>query len=129
MGSSTKGGLMADAFTIRHDEELERAWDIWVLVRKSLGVSSFGLNLVELPEGGTIPEHDETERDQEEVFFVVDGSPTIIVDGVEYPLRPGSWARVDTVPQRTLRNDGAGIAKVLIASAPRSSGYEPMDWA
>ena len=111
---------MADAFTIRHDEELERAWDIWVLVRKSLGVSSFGLNLVELPEGGTIPEHDETERDQEEVFFVVDGSPTIIVDGVEYPLRPGSWARVDTVPQRTLRNDGAGIAKVLIASAPWS---------
>jgi uncharacterized cupin superfamily protein len=120
---------MAEAVTIRHDEELERAWDVWVLVRKSLGVSSFGLNLVELEEGGSIPEHDEIGRDQEEVFYVVAGEPTLVVDGVDHPLRPGSWARLDVEPRRTVRNDGAGLAKVLIVSAPRTSGYEPMEWA
>ena len=117
------------AVTIKDDQELERAWDIWVLVRKSLGVRSFGINLVELPEGGSIPEHDETGRDQEEVFYVVSGEPTLVVDGVDHPLRAGAFARLDPEPQRTVRNDGAGPARVLIVSAPRTSGYEPMDWA
>jgi quercetin dioxygenase-like cupin family protein len=115
--------------TVRHDDELERDYGKWVLVRRSLGVSSFGLNLVELATGESIPEHDETERDQEEVFFVVAGAPTLVVDGADLPLRRGSWARLDPEAVRTIRNDGAEKAVVLIASAPRTSGYEPMDWA
>lgn len=115
--------------TIKHDEELEREYGKWVLVRRSLGVGSFGLNVVELPTGEEIPEHDETERDQEEVFLVLDGSPTLVVDGAEHGLRPGSFARLDPEPKRTVRNDGDGVARVLIVSAPVSSGYEPMGWA
>ena len=120
---------MAGGYTIKHDEELERAWDIWVLVRSSLGLCAFGLNMVELPTGGSIPEHDETGRDQEEVFFVVAGDPTMVIDGSDHPLRPGSFVRLDPEVTRTVRNDGDGPAKVLIVSAPRTSGYEPMDWA
>lgn len=120
---------MAGGLTIKHDDELERAWDVWVLVRKSLGVQSFGVNAVELPTGGSITEHDETGRDQEEIFFVVSGAPTLVVDGVDHPLRAGSFARLDPEPRRTVRNDGDEVAKVLIVSAPRSSGYEAMDWA
>src|SRR3972149_35841 len=66
---------MAGGFTISHDEELEGAFDVWVLVRKTLGVQAFGINMVELPQGASIPEHDETPRDQEELFYVVAGSP------------------------------------------------------
>ena len=77
---------MAGGFTIKHDNELERACGVWVLVRRSLGLGSFGLNAVELPQGESIPEHDETGRDQEEVFFVVAGSPTIVIDGSDHPL-------------------------------------------
>lgn len=117
------------AVTIKRDDELERAWDMWVLVRKSLGVDSFGINLVELAHGASIPEHDETGRDQEEVFFVVAGTPTLVVDGVEHHLEAGTFARLDPEPTRTIRNDGPGDAKVLIVSAPRTSGYERMDWA
>ena len=120
---------MAGGFTISHDEELERAFDVWVLVRKTLGVQAFGINMVELPQGGSIPEHDETPRDQEELFYVVAGSPTLVVDGAEHPLRAGSFARLDPEPRRTVRNDGGEVARVLIVSAPTSSGYEPMDWA
>jgi len=120
---------MEDGYTIRHDEELERAWDVWVLARKSLGVSSFGINMVELPAGGSITEHDETERDQEEVFYVAAGEPVITIDGVDHALRPGSFARLDPAPRRTVRNDGPDLARVLIVSAPTGSGYEPMGWA
>ena len=51
-----------NGFTIKHDDELERDYGKWVLVRKSLGLSAFGMNAVELPPGDSIPEHDETER-------------------------------------------------------------------
>jgi uncharacterized cupin superfamily protein len=120
---------MAEGFTVRHDDELERAYDKWVLVRRSLGVESFGLNVVELPPGESIPEHDETERGQEEVFLVLDGDATLVIDGVDHELRTGSFARLDPQPRRTVRNDGAQLARVLIVSAPTSSGYEPMGWA
>ncbi|MET0939168.1 MAG: cupin domain-containing protein [Gaiellaceae bacterium] len=116
-------------FTIRHDEELERDFGKWVLVRRSLDVASFGINAVELPPGESIPEHDETERTQEEVFLVLDGTPTMVVDGVDHPLRKGSFVRLDPEPRRTVRNDGASVARVLIVSAPVTSGYEPLPWA
>ncbi len=38
-------------------------------------------------------------------------------------------ARLDPEHRRTVRNDGDEQASVLIVSAPRSSGYEPMSWA
>ena len=100
-----------------------------MLVRRSLGVGSFGINAVELPPGESIPEHDETERAHEEVFLVLEGSPTLVVDGADHALRAGSFARLDPEPKRTVRNDGDALARVLIVSAPVTSGYEPLDWA
>jgi uncharacterized cupin superfamily protein len=116
-------------FTIKHDDELERDYGKWVLVRRSLGLASFGMNAVELPPGDSIPEHDETGRGHEEVFIVLEGSPTLVVDGADHPLRAGSFARLDPEPRRTIRNDGDSVARVLIVSAPVTSGYEPLDWA
>jgi uncharacterized cupin superfamily protein len=116
-------------FTIKHDDELERDFGKWVLVRRSLGVSTFGINAVELPPGDSIPEHDETGRDHEELFLVLEGAPTLVVDGADHPLREGSFARLDPDRVRTVRNDGESVARVLIGSAPVSSGYEPLDWA
>ena len=118
-----------EGLTIRHDDELEREYGKWVLVRRSLGVSSFGINAVELPPGESIPEHDETGRDHEEVFLVLEGAPTLVVDGADHRLREGSFARLDPAPKRTVRNDGDSVARVLIVSAPVSSGYEPLGWA
>jgi quercetin dioxygenase-like cupin family protein len=116
-------------FTIKHDEELERDYGKWVLVRRSLGLSSFGMNTVELPPGESIPEHDETDRMHEEVFLVLDGNPTMVVNGAEHPLKTGSFVRLDPEPKRTVRNDTDSMTRVLIISAPTTSGYEAMDWA
>jgi uncharacterized cupin superfamily protein len=116
-------------YTIKHDEELEREYGKWVLVRRSLGLGSFGMNAVELPPGESIPEHDETERGHEEVFLVLEGAPTMVIDGADHPLRPGSFVRLDPEPQRAIRNDTDALARVLIISAPTSSGYSDMGWA
>ena len=60
-----------DGLTIRRRDDLERTGN-WLLARRSLGLTAFGMNLVEIPPGERIPEHDETDRDQEEVFLVLE---------------------------------------------------------
>ena len=116
------------SFRLVHRDDCETAGD-WRLVRRTLGLQAFGVNVVEIPPDGGIPEHDETGRDQEEVFYVMSGSPTLVIDGEDHPLRAGTFARLDPEHSRTVRNGGAEPASVLIISAPRSSGYEPMGWA
>ena len=110
-------------------EQMEGSGDSnWRLARKALGISSFGLNIVDVAPGGGIPEHTETERDQEEVFIVIDGDATAVIDGVEYPAPRGTFVRVAPEVRRTIRNTGDSPARVMIVSAPRTSGYEPMGW-
>jgi uncharacterized cupin superfamily protein len=101
----------------------------WQLVRRTLELQSFGINIVEIVSGEQIPEHDEIDRDQEELFLVLGGEPTLVIDGEDHPAPTGTFARLDPEHKRTLRNDGEQPAEVLIASAPRTSGYEPMSWA
>ena len=113
---------------LAHADDCETAGN-WRLVRRTLGVTAFGVNLVDVPPGEQIPEHDETDRDQEEVFYVVAGTPTLVIDGEDHVARAGTFARLDPQHSRTVRNDGDELASVLIASAPRSSGYTPMEWA
>jgi len=117
-----------DTYTIAHRDELERTGN-WSLVRRTLECESFGVNLVEIPPGESIPEHDETGRDQEELFFVLEGSPAIVIDGVEHAAPEGTFARLDPNHRRTVRNNGDSPASVLIVSAPMTSGYHPMEWA
>jgi uncharacterized cupin superfamily protein len=116
------------AFTILRADEFEKSGD-WLLARRSLGLSAFGMNLVDIQPGGQIPEHDETGRDHEEVFVVLSGEATIVIDGNEHDLAEGTFARLDPEPTRTVVNRGTRPVRLLIASAPRTSGYEPMGWA
>lgn len=117
-----------ERFTILHRDDLERNGN-WLLARRSLGLRSFGMNLVEIAPGEQIPEHDETGRDQEEVFLILEGSPSMLIDGMTHATPAGTLVRLDPEPKRTVVNTGDEPALVLIASAPRSSGYESMGWA
>ncbi len=116
------------SFRLAHRDDCETAGD-WRLVRRTLELQAFGINVVDVAPGEQIPEHDETGRDQEEVFYVINGNPTLVIDGEDHPARAGTFARLDPEHRRTVRNDGNEQASVLIVSAPRSSGYEPMSWA
>src|SRR5687768_9687065 len=117
-----------EGVTIKRQDEFERTGN-WLLARRTLGLSSFGMNLVEIPPGERIPEHDEAERDQEEVFVVLSGEAALVIEGEEIPAPAGTYARLDPHVRRTVANTGSEPATVLICSAPCSSGYEPMSWA
>jgi uncharacterized cupin superfamily protein len=117
-----------DGFTITHEDDLERDGR-WGLVRRSLGLGSFGMNLVEIEPGGQIPEHTEAERDHEEVFVLLRGRAVAVIDGEDHPVSAVSFVRVSPAHRRTFRNDGDDAVQLLIASAPTTSGFEPLAWA
>ncbi len=119
---------MEDGFTIKHLDDCVKNGR-WSLVRKGLDVSSFGLNVVEIERGYSIPEHNELERDQEEVFVVLDGDAVVVIDGEEHPAPAGTFARVAPSLTRTVRNDRDAPVRLLIVSAPTTSGYTDMGWA
>ena len=116
------------SFMLTHRDDCERTGN-WQLVRRTLGLGAFGINIVEIPPGERIPEHNESERDQEEVFYVLSGNPTLLIDGEEHGAPAGTFARLDPEHVRTVLNNSEDPASVLIVSAPRASGYEPMEWA
>ena len=116
-----------EGFSVKHRDEFETSGR-WSLARKSIGLKSFGMNIVDIQPGDRIPEHDETERDQEEIFVVLSGNATIVIDGQEFPAPAGTFARVDPALLRTVVNSGGEPASVLIISAPTTSGYQADTW-
>ena len=119
---------MSAPFTIAREGSLARDGD-WRLVRRTLGVRAFGINLVEVPPGGALPAHDERGPDQEEVYVVLDGRPVVRIDGDEHAVEPGTFIRFDPAVERAVHNPGAAPARLLMVSAPVDSGFVAMDWA
>ena len=71
-------------------------------LRRELGVSTFGLNLILLQPGqvGRIHRHER----QEEVYIVLDGELSLYVEGEEHVLAQGALARVAPNVRRQLAN-------------------------
>jgi len=111
-------------YTIAAPEEMETAGN-WLLVRRALGLQAFGINMVDIAPGERIPEHNETGRDQEEVFLALRGDATIVIDGEDHDLPEGTFARLDPHVTRTVANNGNEPIRLLIASAPCRSATRP----
>lgn len=80
-------------------------------LRRALGVSTFGVNLMLLQPGqqGRIHRH----QRQEEVYLVLEGVLTLVVEGEERDLERGEIARVAPEVRRQLINRGAEQAAIL----------------
>jgi mannose-6-phosphate isomerase-like protein (cupin superfamily) len=120
--------MTAEGFTIKHLADFETNGR-WSLVRRGLDVTSFGLNVVEIEQGYSIPEHHEIERDQEEVFVVLEGDAVMVLDGEDHAAPAGTFVRVAPALTRTVRNDAETPVRLLIVSAPTTSGYTDIGWA
>ena len=83
----------------------------FVGLRRELGVSTFGLNLILLRPGqrGRIHRH----LRQEEVYLVLEGTLTLVVEGEERTLERGELARVAPAVRRQLVNRGGELLALL----------------
>jgi mannose-6-phosphate isomerase-like protein (cupin superfamily) len=93
-------------------------------VRRALGVTAFGVNAIEIPEGYETGQHFHDE--QEELYFVYRGRVEIeFGDGSRHVLGEGGLARVDADTVRKIRNVGHGPAGYLITGG--KDGYVGRD--
>ena len=78
----------------------------FVSLRKALGVTSMGMNLISLQPGqrGRIHAH----REQEEVYLVLEGTLSLGIEGEECDLGAGEIVRVGPEVRRQLVNRGPG---------------------
>jgi len=97
-------------------------------VRAGLGVSSFGLSVMDFPPGFVrYPEHDHAPDGMEEVYTVLAGKATLRAGGREYELEPGVFARVGPQEKRKL-STGEDGARVLAIGALPGKVYEPPEF-
>ena len=97
-------------------------------VRAGLGVSSFGVAVMDFPPGFTrYPEHNHGPDGQEEVYTVLAGSATLTVAGSDYELEAGVFARVGPQEARKISTGDEG-ARVLAIGASPGKIYEPPEF-
>jgi mannose-6-phosphate isomerase-like protein (cupin superfamily) len=85
--------------------------DRFVSLRRALGVSAFGMNLILLQprQQGRIHRHER----QEEVYVVLEGTLTLSIEGEDRDLAAGEAARVAPPVRRRLSNRGTERCAVL----------------
>ena len=111
---------MADVI-VKHLDELESAGGNgrFLLARKGLGVTSFGMNVERFPAGfADYPDHDHEKDGQEEVYFVVDGSATLHAGDESFELTPGTFARVGPAQKRKIVPGDAGVTILALGGRP-----------
>ena len=124
---------MTDAHTIKHRDEFEAmegsGGSTWKLARKALGTSAFGFNLVEIAPGEGIPEHDEAQSGQVELYIVLEGEATMRLEGEDHPAPAGTFVSLEPEAKRTILNRSDAPVTALLIGVQPGGGYEPMSWA
>ena len=110
---------MAD-YTVKRFDEMEAVMGGGFLrARSSLGVSSFGMQVVSLPANFEhYPEHDHTHDGQEEVYVVIGGGGQLVVDGEPIDLEPDMAVRVGAAAKRKLLPGGEGLKLITLGGMP-----------
>jgi mannose-6-phosphate isomerase-like protein (cupin superfamily) len=96
----------------------------FVKVRAELGVTAFGIQVIQLPpDFADYPEHDHAESGQEEVFIALSGSGWIDVEGERVDLDDETVVRVGPETKRKVYAGPQGLRMLAIGGCP-GSAYE-----
>ena len=105
-----------------------QAGERFLALRRQLGVTSFGINLIALEprQRGRIHAHEL----QEEVYLVLEGELTLLLDGgVEHTLTRGRLVRVAPSVRRQLVNAGAArLVLLALGGAGEHAGRDGHAW-
>jgi mannose-6-phosphate isomerase-like protein (cupin superfamily) len=109
-------------------DEIEAiAFGTYKRARGTLGISAFGLQILDLPPNlDQYPEHDHAEDGQEEVYVVLQGSGEIEIDGERHPLGAETLVSVQPGTKRKLWPGPDGL-RVVAIGGKAGSAYEPTE--
>ena len=115
-----------DPYTIRRIDEMEASFlGSFKRARAELGVTSFGLSVIDLPPNNDLyPEHDHADDGQEEVYFAVAGSGEIEIEGERHPLTTDVMVRVGPGVNRKVFTKESPMRMIVLGGKP-GAVYEP----
>lgn len=111
-------------YTVKRIDELDSLFDgVFKRARAELGVSSFGMQILDLPPDGGGLKHDEVNSNQEEVYVTLRGSGFVKTEQEELPLSPETLVRVGPTVSRQLVAGAEGL-RVLAIGGILGQAYE-----
>jgi len=114
-------------YTVKRFDEMEPILGgIFRRTRASLGATSFGMQILDMPpDGGDFyPNHDHADSGQEEVYVVLDGSATFQIEDDEVGMSPQMAIRVGPRTKRKIHGGPQG-ARILVVGGVPGRVYEP----
>ena len=110
-------------YTVKRFEDMHahpRMGDAFKLARASLGVTSFGMQIISMPpnSGEFYPNHDHLHDGQEEVYVVLGGGGAIAIDGEQVALAPDMAVRVAPDSKRQLLPGEDGMRVLIVGGVP-----------
>jgi mannose-6-phosphate isomerase-like protein (cupin superfamily) len=113
-------------YAIRKIDEMEAVFGgAFKRARAELGVTSFGIQVLDIPPStDQYPEHDHSEDGQEEVYVVLRGAGEIEIDGERHPLEQDTMVRVAPGTKRKIWPAGEGMRVLAVGGCPGRT-YDP----
>jgi uncharacterized cupin superfamily protein len=100
----------------------------WKSVRHHFGITAFGVNAVTKDAGNVlIPEHDEAESGQQELYFVHAGEVVATLDGHPTTVPAGGMVACEPAVTRMFEST-ATPTTLLVVGAPVGAAYEVGAW-
>jgi len=97
------------------------------LARAGLGITAFGVQVMDLPPDYVTESHDESDTGQQELYVALRGSGAVVVEGEDLALDSEHLVRVDAGRDRVLRSGPAGVRVLCVGGAP-GRPYTPPEW-
>jgi uncharacterized cupin superfamily protein len=108
-------------------DDLPDKWDGFMrMVRSGLGLTAFGVNIMNLPPDYTTRSHDESGSGQEELYVRLAGAGWVVLDGSGERLRLDEehLAAVGPGTPRSLASGPEGLRVLCVGSTP-GAAYQP----
>jgi mannose-6-phosphate isomerase-like protein (cupin superfamily) len=107
-------------YTAKRIDEMEASFrGGFKKARAELGVTSFGMQVLDFPPNATqYPEHDHAHDGQEEVFAVMRGTGRMRVGDDEFDLAPDVLVRVGPEEKRHIASGPEGLRLLALGGVP-----------
>jgi mannose-6-phosphate isomerase-like protein (cupin superfamily) len=100
----------------------------WKSVRHHFNITAFGINAVTKDAGNVlIPEHDETESGQQEVYFVHKGEAAVTLNGEQMTVGEGAVVAVEPATRRKFESTASPTTLLVMGGTP-GQAYEIGEW-
>jgi len=118
---------MADYTVKRFDEMEPILGGIFLRARAALGVTSFGMQILQMPPNGGdfYPNHDHADTGSEEVYVVLGGEADFELEGERVHLGPEAAIRVGATTHRKILPGSEGVRILVLSGVPGAAYSAP----